>query len=84
MEGVLAELGAEIEGLEEVRRIFLDPAVEPVRELVWKTADPDGVKRMLCDEFDFSPDRIDKALASCEVARKAASQASLDLYSDTR
>jgi len=83
-EGMLGELGVEIEGLEEVRAIFLSPRVEPVGDLVWRPADAEAVKKMLCDEFDFSPERIDQALAKFEVARKAAGQASLDLFSDTR
>ena len=83
-EGLLGELGVEIEGLDEVRAIFLSPRVEPVRDLVWRPADAEAVKKMLCDEFDFSPERIDPALAKFEVARKAAGQASLDLFSDTR
>ena len=80
-EGVLAEVGAEIEGLDEVRAIFLEPRVVPVPDLVWRAADRDAVKRMLCDEFDFSPERIEQALTKFEVARKAAGQASLDLFS---
>jgi flap endonuclease-1 len=83
-EGVLAEVGAEIEGLDEVREIFLNPRVVPVSELAWRPADPEKVKAMLCDEFDFSPERIDQALAKFEVSRVAASQASLDRFSDTR
>ena len=83
-EGVLAEVGAEIEGLDEVREIFLNPRVVPVSELAWRPADPERVKAMLCDEFDFSPERIDQALAKFEVSRVAASQASLDRFSDTR
>ncbi len=83
-EGLLAELGVEIEGLDEVRAIFLDPRVVPVLPLAWRPADPERVKAMLCDEFDFSPERIDQALAKFEVARKAAGQSSLDIYSDSR
>src|SRR3989442_5246685 len=80
-EGVLAEVGAEIDGLQEVREIFLQPRVEPPTPLAWRPADPDGVRGMLCDEFDFSPDRIDRALAAFDLARSAKGQASLDLFS---
>ena len=83
-EGLLAELDVEIEGLDEVRAIFLEPRVAPVPHPTWRPADPGNVKAMLCGEFDFSPERIDQALAKFEVARKAASQSSLDLYSDSR
>jgi flap endonuclease-1 len=83
VEVVLAEIGAEIEGLDEVRAIFLQPRVEPTPALVWRPADPARVKGMLCDEFDFSPDRIDRALANFEIARTLAGQASLDRFSDS-
>ena len=83
IEGMLQELGAEIEGLDEVRSIFLDPRVEPVGDLAWRPADPDKVTAMLCDEFDFSPDRIGQALAKFEVSRSAAGQSSLDLFSES-
>ena len=81
VEGVLGEIGAEIEGLDEVRAIFLDPRVEPVGELAWRPAQPEKVKAMLCDEFDFSPERIDQALAKFDVAREAKRQSSLDVFS---
>ena len=81
VEAVLGEIGAEIEGLDEVRAIFLDPRVEPVGELAWRPAQREKVKAMLCDEFDFSPERIDQALAKFDVAREAKRQSSLDVFS---
>ena len=79
-EGLLQELGVEIEGLDEVRAIFLDPRVDEPRPVAWRDPEPDKVKGMLCEEFDFSPDRIDPALAKFLEGRKAAGQASLDLF----
>src|SRR5438034_1342778 len=67
-EGLLAELDVEIEGLDEVRAIFLEPRVAPFPHPTWRPADPGNVKAMLCGEFDFSPERIDQALAKFEVA----------------
>ena len=81
-EVVLEEMGAEIEGLDEVREIFLQPRVEPSAPLAWRPADPEKVKGMLCDEFAFSPDRIDRALAAFDLAQTSVGQASLDLFSD--
>ncbi len=81
-EGVLADAGVSIEGLDEVRAIFLEPAVDPGATATWRAADPDKVKGMLCGEFDFSPERIDQALGKFAGARKGAAQRSLDLFSE--
>ncbi len=81
VEAVLADAGIEIEGLDEVRAIFLEPRVEPAVAPSWRAPEPGKVKAMLCDEFDFSPERIDAALAKFLDARKGAAQASLDVFS---
>jgi len=80
LEGALLELGADIESKDEVRKIFLYPNVLDHVELVFRDSDPDGVRRMLCDEFDFSPDRINAALEKFGVARSEQKQRSLDSW----
>jgi len=80
-EGVLTEVGVEVEGLDEVRAIFLEPQVDASVAPAWRGPEPEKAKAMLCDEFDFSPDRIDAALGKFLDARKAAGQRSLDLFS---
>jgi len=82
-EPFLAEAGVEIEGLDEVREIFLHPRVHPDIRPVWRDPDNAGAKAMLCDEFDFSPARIDQALAKFAEGRRSSSQASLDAFSGT-
>ena len=79
-EGVLTEAGVEIDGLDEVRAIFLEPRVDPPGPVAWRDPEPQKVEGMLCDEFDFSPDRIEPALGKFLEARKAAGQASLDAF----
>jgi len=81
LEGALAELGVDIESKDEVRKIFLFPNVLDRVEIAFREPDPNGVRRMLCDEFDFSPDRIDAALAKFGVARSEQKQRSLDSWS---
>jgi flap endonuclease-1 len=81
LEGALTELGVDIESKEEVRRIFLEPDVLPQVDLRFRDPDPDGVRRMLCDEHDFSRDRIDVALEKFGVARAEQKQRSLDSWS---
>src|SRR5213595_1894879 len=80
-QGTLAELGVDIESKDEVRKIFLFPNVLDRVEIAFREPDPNGVRRMLCDEFDFSPDRIDAALAKFGVARSEQKQRSLDSWS---
>jgi flap endonuclease-1 len=80
LEGALQELGVDIESKDEVRKIFLYPNVLDHVELVFRDPDPDGVRRMLCEEFDFSPDRINAALEKFGVARSEQQQRSLDSW----
>lgn len=80
LEGALAELAVDIESKEEVRRIFLRPDVLPDVDLRFRDPDADGARRMLCDEHDFSRDRIDAALEKFGVARSEEKQKSLDSW----
>jgi flap endonuclease-1 len=41
---------------------FLHPPVTTVYDLQWKPPDTQGIIRMLCDNYDFSPERVAKAL----------------------
>ena len=80
LEPALEELGVEIESKDEVREIFLKPNVLPNVELRFRNPDVDGVRRMLCDEHDFSPDRINAALGKFGSARSEQKQRSLDSW----
>ena len=75
---VLQTLGVEIESKEEVRRIFLEPSVDPDVGMEFRDPDAEGVRTMLCDEHDFARDRIDAALAKFAEARAGQKQRSLD------
>src|SRR5205823_4685199 len=76
----LAELGVDIESKDEVREIFLKPNVLPNVERRFRDPDADGVRHMLCDEHDFSPDRINAALEKFGTARSEQKQRSLDSW----
>ncbi|MEM2952415.1 MAG: flap structure-specific endonuclease, partial [Nitrososphaerota archaeon] len=52
--------------IEEVRRLFLEPEVKKDYELVWRDIDREAVLRLLCDEHDFSPERVEKELNEVE------------------
>ncbi len=65
----------------EIRSIFLNPEVTKDYEIEWREVDYDGVKRMLCDEHDFSEERVDKALNELKDAlQKARGMTSLDQW----
>jgi len=80
LEGALAELGVDIESKDEVRKIFLFPNVLDHVEIAFRDPDPDGVRKMLCDEFDFSRERIDAALVKFGASRSEQKQRSLDAW----
>jgi len=81
LEPALEELGVEIESKDEVREIFLHPKVIEVAGVEFNDPDKDGVRRMLCDDHDFSRDRIDAALEKFGAARSEQKQQSLDGWS---
>lgn len=55
---VLKAKAIEIENLEEIRNIFLEPEVVKVDDLQFSKAEESDILRFLCDEHSFSPDRV--------------------------
>jgi flap endonuclease-1 len=47
--------------------LFLHPAVTNDYTLTWAHPDPEGIKKMLCDGYEFSEERVDKALEGFAV-----------------
>ncbi|HEV8594516.1 MAG TPA: flap endonuclease-1 [Thermoplasmata archaeon] len=80
LEAALHTTSATIEHANEIRDIFLRPNVTDAYELAWTDPDPEGVKRMLVDEHDFTEERIESALAKVLEARKKAGQRALDQF----
>jgi flap endonuclease-1 len=72
MPAILGELGQTIENHEAIRQFFLHPEVSDKYEISWGKPDPEKIRRFLCDEHSFSPDRVDKVL---ERLTKAVSEA---------
>jgi len=85
LDRVLNELGKTIEGYQEIRNIFLDYEGNDDYDLEWKPVQRESVIRFLCDEYDFSLDRVSGALDKIEArwserkGRKGA-QFSLDMF----
>src|SRR5512137_2141498 len=50
-----------------VMEMFLHPPVTDEYSLAAGHPDPEGIRKMLCDGYDFSPDRINKAMEGFTV-----------------
>ncbi|GBC70702.1 DNA polymerase I, thermostable [Candidatus Calditenuaceae archaeon HR02] len=69
VEKVLASLNKPIEiDIDAVRQLFLEPEVKKDYELVWRDINREAVLKVLCDEHDFSPERVEKELNEVEMA----------------
>ena len=63
----------------EIKRIFLEPEVTDEYELKWSEPDVKGVIAFLCDEHDFSKERVEKALNRVQEALKRARKKAVSL-----
>ncbi len=84
LERTLEAKGLNVPELSDVRRIFLEPAVEDPGELRFGAPDVGGVVDMLCGEHDFSRDRVEGPLSRLaevlEQRRREGSQLRLDKW----
>lgn len=62
IEKVLAELGVEIKELAEIKALFLHPEVTSDYEIKWKKPDVGAITEFLCEEHDFSRERVSKVV----------------------
>jgi len=72
------EILKEIESYEEIKKIFLEPEVTENYTLEWREPDEELVMRLLCDEHDFSEDRVKRALE--KFRREKKGQKTLDFF----
>ncbi len=79
LESVLKERDETIENAAEIRDLFLDPPVTDDYEIRMKKPDAEKILRFLCDERDFSPERVEKAIKRLEEAVKVG-QSTLDKW----
>ncbi|HDI42734.1 MAG TPA: flap endonuclease-1 [Candidatus Bathyarchaeota archaeon] len=55
---------------DQIRKIFLEPKVTDNYELSWGSPDEEAIIRFLCQERDFSEERVKKALGRIRAAKK--------------
>jgi flap endonuclease-1 len=69
-----------LENVDEVRRIFLEPDVTDDYRLAWGEPDADGILEFLCQGFDFSEDRVRTAIRRLEEGAASRGQSRLDRW----
>ena len=71
MQEILNELGQTIENYEAIKDFFLHPPVTDEYSIKWGKPEPEKIKHFLCDEHNFSSDRVEKVV---ERLNKAVSE----------
>jgi flap endonuclease-1 len=75
----LDNLGANID-YDPIKQFFLDPDVTDEYSLAWTSAKEQELFSFLCDEHDFSRDRVENTLERMANAQKGADQRSLSQW----
>jgi flap endonuclease-1 len=78
-EGKVAELASDFD-IDEVRSIFLHPEVSDGYRLEWKKPDRGALIEFMCNNHEFSTDRVNKAVDNLEAAMKEFSQKDLSRW----
>lgn len=55
-----------------IKEIFINPKVSYDYKLSWGEINEEKIKRVLCDEHDFSPERIESALAKLKKIKSSS------------
>jgi flap endonuclease-1 len=79
LESVLKERDETIENAAEIRDLFLDPPVTEDYKVEMKRPNAEEILAFLCDERDFSSERVEKAVKRLEEAMKVG-QSTLDKW----
>ncbi|MBC7081266.1 MAG: flap endonuclease-1 [Thermoplasmatales archaeon] len=66
-----------IEGYEEVRKIFLEPDINPDYNLEWSEIDEKATISFMCDEHDFNKERVINAIEKYKNFAKKLKQKNL-------
>ncbi len=70
----------DVEFYEEIFDIFINPKVKDDYELEWKRSDEIGIIDFLCGEFDFSEERVKKAISKLKAQEETKRQSQLDKW----
>ena len=83
-DAALAHLGQEVKHCDEIRDIFLNSVYSDNYTVRASPVDEDGVLKLLCEEYEFSEERVKSAINRIETSRTTEagrkSQRSLDSW----
>ncbi|AAL81538.1 flap endonuclease-1 [Pyrococcus furiosus DSM 3638] len=63
-----------------IKEFFLNPPVTDNYNLVWRDPDEEGILKFLCDEHDFSEERVKNGLERLKKAIKSGKQSTLESW----
>ncbi|ALM75226.1 flap endonuclease-1 [Thermococcus barophilus] len=63
-----------------IKEFFLNPPVTDDYKLAWKMPDEEGILKFLCDEHDFSEERVKNGLERLKKAIRAGKQSTLESW----
>ncbi|ASJ16959.1 flap structure-specific endonuclease [Thermococcus chitonophagus] len=63
-----------------IKEFFLNPPVTDEYKLQWKEPDEEGILKFLCDEHDFSEERVKNGLERLKKAVRAGRQSTLESW----
>ena len=69
-----------VENYELVRKIFLQPEVSETYELNWGAVEAERVKEFLCEEHDFSVERVSKVLEKISQTARQTRQKRIEQW----
>jgi flap endonuclease-1 len=64
----------------EVYEIFANPKITNSYHVKWRDPDPEAIKRLLCDEHDFSEDRVQTGIDKLLRGKAERGQTTLDRW----
>ncbi|MCL2786376.1 MAG: flap endonuclease-1 [Methanomassiliicoccaceae archaeon] len=71
LEGAMGHLGEEIDNYEEIRNIFLGSGYSDDYDLTIRGTDTEKICELMCEEHDFSKERVMSVIDRIENSRKA-------------
>jgi len=77
IEEIMENENISVENYEEIRKIFLEPDVSDDYEIEFKEVNEEEAVKILCEEHQFSMDRVKKAIEKYKKFAKSFKQASL-------
>ncbi|UCD92889.1 MAG: flap endonuclease-1 [Methanobacteriota archaeon] len=80
LETIMEKEGFTIEGVDDIKEIFLRPETTDEYSLEWTEPNEEDVLDFLCGGFDFSENRVKSALDKIAQAKEMEKQKSLDSW----